>query len=103
MTLLLFPSLAQMQRRVEACCRDGTDPNVRLCTVKCITMIARNIRGTPGPAYYKLILSMLDIFAVNLRQLDAAYATGDLRPEGEENTAGKVLSAAEKMKLLQVS
>lgn len=92
----------EMQRRAEVCCREATDPNVRLSTVKAVAAIARNIRGTPGPAYYRLILSILDIFAANVRSFSAAHQRGDLRSEEEGGDEGrKGLSAADKMRLLQ--
>jgi hypothetical protein len=86
-----------MQARVEACCRQGADPSITLCTVRAVKMLAHGVRATPGPAFFRIFISVLDVM---LFSLDALKRAGyDARLDSEEQ-AGE-LSAHEKLALLQ--
>ena len=86
-----------MQTRIEACCRQGADPCVTLCTLRAVKLLAENVRATPGPAFFKLFLCVLDVLLFALGALtDAGY---DGREDAAEHPAE--LSPHEKLALLQ--
>ena len=86
-----------MQTRIEACCRQGADPGITVCTVRAVKLLAVNVRATPGPAFSKLFLCVLDVLLFALEALmDAGY---DGREDGAERDAE--LSPHEKLALLQ--
>lgn len=86
-----------MHARIEACCRQGADPNITLCTVRAVSMLAEHARATPGPAFFKMFVCILDVMLVSLGALNAAGYDG--KENGDEDAAE--LSPHEKLALLQ--
>jgi len=86
-----------MQTRIEACCRQGADPSITLCTVRVVKMLAEHLRATPGPAFFKTFICILDVMLASLQTLKAAGYDG--REESDEHVAE--LSPHEKLALLQ--